>query len=52
MRTNAVRPATFPFLAEQLQLAEQFQAGRQTMFAPQDLSGRYGCVVKPSSPSL
>ena len=34
------------FLAEQLELAEQLNAGRETMFEPQDLPGRYGRVVQ------
>ncbi len=34
------------FLAEQLELADQLMAGRETMLSPQDLPGRYGRVVK------
>jgi hypothetical protein len=41
-----VRPVTLEFLTEQLELGEQLRAGRHTMFAPQDLPGRYGRVVK------
>src|SRR5688572_2795168 len=33
-------------LSEQLELADQLLAGRDTMLEPQDLPGRYGCVVK------
>jgi hypothetical protein len=33
-------------LTERLELAEQLRAGRETMLAPQDLPGRYGCVVR------
>jgi hypothetical protein len=34
------------FLTEQLELGEQLMAGRESMFEPQDLPGRYGRVVK------
>jgi hypothetical protein len=37
---------TSPNLAEQLQLADELQAGRNHMLEPQDLPGRYGRVVK------
>src|SRR5712692_12033249 len=37
---------TLEFLTEQLELADQLLAGRETMLAPQDLPGRYGRVVK------
>jgi hypothetical protein len=37
---------TLDFLTEQLQLAEQLHAGRERMFEPQDLPGRYGRVVR------
>jgi hypothetical protein len=37
---------TLDFLREQLDLGEQLLAGRGSMFAPQDLPGRYGGVVK------
>jgi hypothetical protein len=37
---------TLDFLAERLELADQLQAGRQTMLTPQDLPGRYGRAVK------
>jgi hypothetical protein len=39
-------PTTLAFLTEQVELAEQLQAGRDTMLEPQDLPGRYGRVVK------
>ena len=34
------------FLTQQLDLAEQLRAGRDAMFDPQDLPGRYGRVVQ------
>jgi hypothetical protein len=34
------------FLNENLALGELLEAGRGSMFEPQDLPGRYGCVVK------
>jgi hypothetical protein len=34
------------FLTQQLELADQLLAGRETMSAPQDLPGRYGRVIK------
>jgi len=37
---------TLDFLTSQLELAEQLNAGREQMFEPQDLPGRYGQVVK------
>jgi hypothetical protein len=37
---------TQAFLTEQLELADQLLAGRETMLDPQDLPGRYGRVVK------
>ncbi len=37
---------TFEFLTEQLKLADQLRAGRETMLEPQDLPGRYGRVVR------
>src|SRR5712692_4248163 len=37
---------TLEFLTEQLELADQLLAGRETMLEPQDLPGRYGRVVK------
>lgn len=37
---------TLEFLTAQLHLADQLRAGRDTMFEPQDLPGRYGRVVK------
>ena len=39
-------PVTLDFLSTQLLLAEQLHAGRERMFEPQDLPGRYGRVVK------
>ena len=36
---------TLEFLTEQLNLGEQLIAGRQSMFEPQDLPGRYGRVI-------
>src|SRR3954447_1981380 len=33
-------------LTERLQLADELQAGRDSMLEPQDLPGRYGRVVK------
>ena len=41
-----MRLVTMEFLTEQLQLAERLYAGRERMFEPQDLPGRYGRVVK------
>ena len=40
------RAVTLDFLAEQLALADALLAGRDAMFEPQDLPGRYGRVVK------
>jgi hypothetical protein len=40
---NAV---TLDFLSEQLELGEQLLSGRDRTFEPQDLPGRYGCVVR------
>jgi hypothetical protein len=37
---------TLELLTDRLDLADQLLAGRKTMFAPQDLPGRYGRVVK------
>jgi hypothetical protein len=37
---------TLPFLKENLELGELLLVGRDTMFEPQDLPGRYGRVVK------
>jgi hypothetical protein len=42
---HAMQPNTLEFLTEQLKLADQLLAGRDQMFAPQDLPGRYGRVV-------
>jgi hypothetical protein len=36
---------TLDFLKENLELGEQLRAGRESMFEPQDLPGRYGRVV-------
>ncbi len=41
-----MRGLTLEFLTEQLELGEQLLAGREKMFKPQDLPGRYGRVVK------
>jgi hypothetical protein len=38
-------PVSLESLTEQLQLADQLLAGRERMFEPQDLPGRYGRVV-------
>ena len=40
------RAVTLDVLAEQLALADQLLAGRDTMFEPQDLPGRYGRVIQ------
>ena len=37
---------TLEFLTEQLNLGEQLIAGRNSMFDPQDLPGRYGRVIR------
>jgi hypothetical protein len=37
---------TLAFLTEQLNLADELAAGRDTMLEPQDLPGRYGRVVR------
>ncbi len=37
---------TLQYLNERLDLADQLEMGRTTMFEPQDLPGRYGRVVK------
>jgi hypothetical protein len=41
-----VPAVTLEFWTDQLELADQLQAGRQTMLTPQDLPGRYGRVVR------
>jgi hypothetical protein len=41
-----VSPVTLDYLTERLGLADQLLDGRRTMFAPQDLPGRYGQVVR------
>jgi hypothetical protein len=41
-----MKPITLEFLTQQLEIAEQLRTGRATMFAPQDLPGRFGRVVK------
>jgi hypothetical protein len=41
-----VDAVTLEFLTDRLDLADQLLAGRKTMFAPQDLPGRYGRVIK------
>jgi hypothetical protein len=38
-------PTTLEHLTDRLELAEQLRLGRERMFAPQDLPGRYGRVV-------
>jgi hypothetical protein len=40
------RAVTLDVLEEQLALADELLAGRNTMFEPQDLPGRYGRVIK------
>lgn len=40
------RAVTLDRLTEQLALADELLAGRDTMFEPQDLPGRYGRVVR------
>ena len=37
---------TLEFLTEQLNLGEQLIAGRNSMFEPQDLPGRFGRVIR------
>src|SRR3954452_14583598 len=39
-------PISMEFLTQQLELADQLLAGRETMLTPQDLPGRYGRVIK------
>lgn len=41
-----MRAVTLDFVREQLNLADELLAGRDTMFEPQDLPGRYGCVIR------
>src|SRR5688572_25918004 len=43
---HSMRPITLDLLTEQLDLAERLRTGRDAMFEPQDLPGRYGRVVK------
>src|SRR5207237_3139274 len=43
---TAMSAVTLEFLKENLELGEQLLAGRDSMFEPQDLPGRYGRVVK------
>lgn len=43
---SALPVVTLDFLTEQLELGEQLLQVTGTMFSPQDLPGRYGCVVK------
>jgi hypothetical protein len=40
------RAVTFDVLTEQLALADELLAGRDTMHEPQDLPGRYGRVIR------
>src|SRR5262249_39824992 len=46
LRRFSMSAVTRAFLTEQLELADQLLAGRETMVDPQDLPGRYGRVVK------
>jgi len=41
-----VRPVSLEFLSQRLDLADLLLAGRDRMFAPQELPGRYGRVVR------
>jgi hypothetical protein len=41
-----MQPMTHDTAMERLQLADQLQTGRSTMFDPQDLPGRYGRVIR------
>jgi len=41
-----MNPVSMEFLRQQVELSELLLAGRQSMFEPQDLPGRYGRVVK------
>ncbi len=41
-----MKGVTLAFLKENLELGDQLLAGRDSMFEPQDLPGRYGRVVK------
>jgi hypothetical protein len=41
-----MNPVSLESLTERLELADQLLAGREKMFEPQDLPGRYGRVVK------
>jgi hypothetical protein len=43
---TVTRAVTLDVLEEQLALADELLAGRDTMFEPQDLPGRYGRVVR------
>src|SRR6266480_3195770 len=43
---GSMSPISMEFLTQQLELADQLLAGRETMSAPQDLPGRYGRVIK------
>jgi hypothetical protein len=43
---NLMPRTTLEFLKEQIELNDQLLAGREHMFNPQDLPGRYGRVVK------
>jgi len=45
-KARTMTASTLAKLSEQLDLADQILAGRQCMFEPQDLPGRYGRVVK------
>ena len=41
-----MRAVTLDYLIEQLEIAERLRAGRDHMFEPEDLPGRYGRVVR------
>jgi len=41
-----MRAVTLDYLTEQLEIAERLRAGRDHMFEPEDLPGRYGRVVR------
>src|ERR1700726_3091492 len=45
-RLYAMGAVTLTFLRENLEWGEMLKAGRDSMFEPQDLPGRYGRVVK------
>jgi hypothetical protein len=45
-RADGMIPGSLQYLTQQLELGEQLRAGRDAMFEPQDLPGRYGRVVQ------